>query len=293
MLEHHKDKKEEKLEVKWEEVEQQMEDMLNIVKTYKPSTDSTDVILKNGEAQYYRLRGADLIEPRRAPMHRVGAYGGPTVHVGKVPIHMGAFYATQTKPRQDILTVVDSGTVVITNQRIIFKGNRYSKTLQLAKLVDYEDDPMSKTVTFFAETSSKSIGVSYGDAKLFTTYVEMAIADMTNNRASLISKWESSIKEHQASKPLIKANMIPPIPGDGKVPQGQSPYLNHDPALNLDNLDSEKSAKIETPEATNHPNNISKTLPQASQFPPAWYVDPYKQAQYRWWNGVSWTSYTS
>ncbi len=293
MLEHHHEKQLEKSEVKWEQVEKQMVKMLTLVKTYKPKTTSDDIILKNGEAQYYCLEGAHLIEPRRAPVHRVGAYGGPTIHVGKVPVHMGAFYATQTKPRPDILTTIDNGTIVITTSRIVFKGTRYTKTLQLAKLVDYENDPSTATVTFFAENSAKSIGIYYGSGTMFTTYIEMSLADLNNNRAQLISQWEQNIKDHDASKPHLEAQSAPPSEDTKTVPQTREAYST--PKSNIQPTD-----KV-TPDTILNESNLtasnSQILPQQlnqpPEYPPGWYNDPYKQSQFRWWNGLAWTAFTS
>ena len=285
MFEHHKEKELEKAETKWENVEKYLEDILTIAKTVKPSAVSSDLILKKGEGQYFSLTKAHLIEARRAPQHRVGAYGGPTVRVGKVPIHMGAFYATQTAPRPDVLTTVDSGVCVITNKRVSFMGQRYSKTVQLIHLVDFDDDPSDSTVTLHSESSAKSIGLYYGNAKLFTIYLQIAISDANGTKDQLISQWEKDVENHKLSKPKMLSGDNPPVTDKSKPPEEKELNAQQDQDL------VESLSKSEKPTANLSDN---KALDQSiSNFPPGWYQDPYKKAQYRWWNGLAWTSYSS
>lgn len=78
----------------WQQVEKMMEKHLELAKTYYGENHSDHIMLKQGEAHYFTLKNASLIEPRHMRSPRVGLYGGPTIRVGKVPLHLGAFYAT-------------------------------------------------------------------------------------------------------------------------------------------------------------------------------------------------------
>ena len=92
------------------------------------------LILKKGETAYIELPNITLMEPR-AVRTSTGGYGGGSVRVAKgVSIRMGGAQGRSTS--HDELTNIDTGTLTISNKRIVYSGSTKNYDIPLTKVVN-------------------------------------------------------------------------------------------------------------------------------------------------------------
>lgn len=118
------------------------------------------VLLRPWERVVLCLYGIVLREPKRVSR---GLYGGPSFHLGKgVSFRLGAFQAEG----HDELDDADQGTLVLTNQRLVFAGELRSMTVELAKVSAVDSDYDSITIHRPGKDRPQSyVGLSRHDAE--------------------------------------------------------------------------------------------------------------------------------
>ncbi len=92
-----------------------------------------DIILKRNENFILNIDYVSLREPRAVRITK-GGYGGPSFRVAKgVYFRLGAFNA-QSESHEEIRTI-DSGTLTLTNKRLIFSGNKRTVSMDIRKIL--------------------------------------------------------------------------------------------------------------------------------------------------------------
>lgn len=92
------------------------------------------IILKKGEQAYLEIPNVSLVEPR-AVRTSTGGYGGGSVRIAKgVSIRMGGGQGRSVS--HDELMNIDSGELLLTNQRLIFVGAKKSSNIVLSKIMN-------------------------------------------------------------------------------------------------------------------------------------------------------------
>ncbi len=76
---------------------------------------------------------------------------------------------------------------------------------------------------------------------------------------------------------------------DAGVPTGQIPSLSPTPTATYPAVGAEAATPVE-PVPQQQAQPVHQGAPST---PPGWYPDPWRIARVRWWDGYSWTSYTS
>jgi hypothetical protein len=122
---------------------------------------SPPIITKRGEEVYFKIAGAQYLEPRRQPGHYTGRSSGWSFPVVKgVRYRVGASRGTYV-PGPEEVTSTDVGTFVITSQRCVFVGSRRTTEWAYSKLIgmslDYTDG-----VLISVSNRQKPSGVLYG-----------------------------------------------------------------------------------------------------------------------------------
>ncbi len=110
------------------------------------------VLLKNGEEALCVLPGITLKEPRSVRKSS-GSYGGPSFRVAKgVSIRLGRFGST-SESHQEIRDI-DEGTIILTNEKLIFAGGLKTITVALNKVLQI--DPFSDGIGLHREGREKT-----------------------------------------------------------------------------------------------------------------------------------------
>jgi len=170
---------------------------LHVARTFAGLTDGP-LTLKANERRFHTLDGAALVEPKRGPSRRVGGYAGPSfrVHSG-VYLHAGC-YAGKTIPGNVTPTVIDTGTAVVTDQRVVFLGEKLTRELDWAKMLSYEHDPETRSTAFHVSNRQVVDAIRWGEASAFAFFCDLAHAHYAGTLADLIAGIERQLDETRA-----------------------------------------------------------------------------------------------
>lgn len=120
-------------------IKQQQDDMTAFVKSLESGTpmlippSDTTIVLKKNERPVYKTCNVALMEPR-AVRTSSGGYGGASVRIAKgVTIHSGR--TASKSESHDEIKVIDTGDLLITNQRVIFLGHNRTTNIDIKKII--------------------------------------------------------------------------------------------------------------------------------------------------------------
>ncbi len=118
------------------------------------------VLLKKGEVAHLVLENVGLVEPRRGPSTWVGGSQGVSFHVAKrVTYRVGATKGHLVQG-DEAPTIIDTGTGVVTNQRIIFIGAKRTTEWAYVNLLGFSLE-QTGTAIFNVSNRQKASGLSY------------------------------------------------------------------------------------------------------------------------------------
>lgn len=110
------------------------------------------IILKEGEEAKFIIPGAVLQEPR-AIRTSTGSYGGPTVRIARgLSWHVGSFRSSSQS--HDEIKTVDTGTMVVTEKRLVFCGTKRTVQIDLRNILSL--DPFSDGLVLHKEGREKA-----------------------------------------------------------------------------------------------------------------------------------------
>ncbi len=173
------------------------------VDTARSDSGHTDgpLTLQSGERRYFTLSGAKLVEPKRQPGHRVGGYAGPSFRVARgVYMHAGA-YRGKTIPGAIAPTVIDTGTAVITDKRVVFLGEKVTRELAWAKVLEYEHDPDTRSTSFHVSNRQAVDAIGWGNASSFAFFADLAHAHYAGTLDEYVATLEKELQSIQATQP--------------------------------------------------------------------------------------------
>jgi hypothetical protein len=119
--------------------------------------------LKAGERVYMIMEGAALIEPRRGPGHWQGGNTGLSVRVPgtksmryRIGATRGQFVQGEERP-----TPIDTGVIVITNQRAVFMGSKQTREWLWPKLIGLTHASDAPWTAISVSNRQKTSGFAY------------------------------------------------------------------------------------------------------------------------------------
>ncbi len=221
------------------------------------------LVLKKGERSVFMFTGGGLFEPRRGPGHYRGASQGFSIPVGNSGVRYrigqsrGTFVQGDEAP-----TIIDTGPIVMTTARVVFLGAKRTVEWAFAKLIavqHYHDRPWT---AIQVSNRQKVTGITYDAANEHNLRLrlEAALALFNTETAELDAQLQEAITAHDAARP---ADVI-----TAGVPGTLGP-----------------AASIPPPQPLPAPAASTK----APSTPAAWYTDPAKGHEYRFWDGSRWT----
>lgn len=180
--------------------------------------------LKSGETPYMIMEGAGLVEPRREPTKWVGGSQGVSFRVAKgVSYRVGAtrghVVQGEEKPK-----LIDTGTVVISDQRILFVGGKRTVEWAYPKLLGFslDDDEMA---IFNVANRQKASGIWYGsDHDLVVDAVlEAAIAkfNSADEYQAVLEKWTEVVRILEQRLAEARNGLSPGAPSGNQLPPPQ------------------------------------------------------------------------
>lgn len=128
---------------KWQAERDGYAELLQLAEGFAGTTTS-DIVLGPGEALFFKVTGAGLIEERAGKGHWQGGSAGVSVPIGSIGGRSVRYRVGATRGHYvqgaPVLTAIDHGTVFITNRRVVFSGARQTRECAFAKLIGFEHD---------------------------------------------------------------------------------------------------------------------------------------------------------
>lgn len=174
-------------------------------------TNSDQILLKPGEHLIGSVTGAGLIEERRGAGHWQGGSQGISIPIGSIGGRSVRYRVGETRGHfvqgAPVATAVDTGTLFITDQRLIFEGARQTRECAFAKLigVQYSSDG---AVSVSVSNRQKPTTVHYGPniAGWVHFRIELALARFRGTTNELIEQLNQQLSAIDRLRP------VPPPP---------------------------------------------------------------------------------
>jgi len=255
-------------------------EFLELVRNFTGAS-ADGLMLSAGEAVFYTVSGAALIEDRRGAGHYAGHSQGvsfPIARVGgrsiryRVGVNKGHFVQGTPTP-----TAIDTGTTFITNKRVIFQGTKQTRECAFAKLIGFQHDDADGSTTFSVSNRQKPTTIHYGPAlsAAFDFRLELALAHFKGTVDELALEVQVELDQLERQRPSVPESTaavqeLGPEQAPRAIAPGEAPAV---------------------PVASDQPP--AQGPPPASQVPAGWFADPWGHAPLRWWDGSIWTGYVS
>jgi hypothetical protein len=177
-------------------------EMILTVRDFK-GTGSNELVLASGEAVFYKVTGAGLVEDRRQAGHYEGRSSGVSVPIGPVRYRVGQSKGHYVQGAS-VATDIDRGTVYITNRRLIFQGGKQTRECSFAKLIGFHHDDTKGTTTLSVSNRQKPTTVRYGPALSgsFRFRLDLALAHYRGTVNQLLERVLKEANAQMAERPL-------------------------------------------------------------------------------------------
>jgi hypothetical protein len=191
----------------WQKESAELDDMLDEVGTFRgeSAAEVPGFVGRKGERVYLVGSGAGLIEPRVQQGHWESGSQGFSFRVAKgVSYRIG-----QTRghyiPGPETLTAIDSGRVLISDQRIVFQGDMQAREWAYAKLVGYHHDETGPWTSLHESNRQKTSAIHYDatTTDVVRFRLALALAVFQGDTSALEGHIRDEIDAHRASEPAL------------------------------------------------------------------------------------------
>jgi len=217
VFEKHKEKKAEEayesaLHV-WQAEHDELAAVLEAATTRRGSA-SSDLVLKPGEAVFASVSNASLVEDLRGPGHYAGGSQGVSIPIGsiggrsvryRVGASRGHFVQGELHPEG-----VDTGTLFVTNQRIVFVGSKKTVECAFSKLVSVN---VGGGDIFVSVSNRQKVTRVHFGSKLdgwVHLRVTLALAIAHGQADQLAQQLQAQLNELEAKRPVQPAHPVQP-----------------------------------------------------------------------------------
>lgn len=190
----------------WQAERDACADSLDLVKNFTGSAHADGLVLKPGERCIATVTRAALIEDRAGKGEWKGASQGLSIPVGTIKGRSIRYRVGQTRGHyvqgEPVPTAIDTGTVFITDQRVVFRGAKQTRECLFTKIVGYDHSPDGMT-TISVSNRQKATRIQYGAAisGWFALRFDLALALHQGQVPMLISELERDLAAIDAEKP--------------------------------------------------------------------------------------------
>jgi hypothetical protein len=177
----------------WQEQHDAYQHVLELARDFQ-GEQSSEIVLKKGEALFGKLDSASLVEDRAGQGEWKGRSQGVSIPIGSlggrsVRYRVGASkgHYVQGAP---VATAIDIGTIFITNRRVIFRGHKQNRECLFDKLISCEHLDSGESVIAVSNRQKNTV-LHYGPGlnAWFRIHYEVAFADY---KARATSSWLKS-----------------------------------------------------------------------------------------------------
>ena len=211
MFEKHKAKKAaeeyQKALSEWQAQRDGCAELVQLAQSFKGTGSDGQLMLKPGEAIFYKVTGSALIEVRHGAAQWKGHSQGFSIPVGSLGGRSVRYRVGQTRGHlaqsPPVATAIDRGTLFITNQRVVFQGGKQTRECAFAKLIGFEHSDTEGSTTFSVSNRQKPTTVRYG-AELsgsFDFRLDLALAHFQGKVADLAGQVQQDLVQIEAARP--------------------------------------------------------------------------------------------
>jgi hypothetical protein len=177
-------------------------ELVELAETFH-GTATDALVLNRGEAAYYVVTNAALVEERRGRGHYQGGSTGFSVPIGLgMRYRVGGFrgHYVQAPPTP---TAIDTGTMVITNKRVVFVGQRQTRECRFEHLLAVHHDDEEGETTISVSNRQRPTILYYGSALSAQVdfRLSLALADFAGTRDQLVTQLRQELAAADSQAP--------------------------------------------------------------------------------------------
>ncbi len=253
-------------------------DLIRIAEGGSKEVPGWPLMLKAGERLVHALSNGGLFEPRRGAGHWSGRSAGFSVPVAdgirfRIGKSAGTYVQGADKP-----TIIDTGDISFTTQRVVFQGGKFTREWLFSKLIGITHDASQPCTAIHVSNREKTSGIVYQGQSLdlVRLHLAAAVAIFNGEGAEVVEELREKLNSLDAAMPAEAPSVALPHQ-TARTPWGQD-------GSSADNSAAPNAASTVAPPA----HEEAPPLP-----PPMWAADPSGRHQLRYWDGAAWTDYVS
>jgi len=212
----------------WQARRDAQAELLRLAREFRGET-ASDFICNPGEALFSTVTGTALVEHRRQSGQYQGRSGGFSI-----PLGLGVRYRTgRSRGRYvqgpEVATAIDTGTLYVTNQRVVFRGMKQTRECRYDKTIGISHDDRQGVAVISVSNRQKPMMVRYGPkvAGAVAIRMEMALAQYRGQLPALVARLEQELAAIDQTKPVA-----PPAAKKSSGVSGTSPPAKTQPTPN-------------------------------------------------------------
>jgi hypothetical protein len=197
---------------RWQTTRDAYAEMLELASSFNGGTDP-ELMLGAGEALFYKVTDASLVEDRQGRGTYTGGSQGLSIPVGtlggrSVRYRVGATrgHYVQGAPAP---TAIDNGTVFITDTRVLFQGAKQTRECQFAKLIGFHHSDDDASTTFSVSNRQKPTTVHYGASvgPHFDFRLALALAHFRGTVPAAVAQLQQELAQVDTRRPSAPAGI--------------------------------------------------------------------------------------
>ena len=197
----------------WQALRDWQAQLLETAETFN-GVGANEIMLKSGEAVFYKVTGVALVAERRGPGQWKGHSQGFSIPVASVHGRSIRYRAGVTRGHvvqgAPVSAAIDRGTVYVTNQRVVFAGTKQTRECAFAKLVGFQHEDAEGSTTFSVSNRQQPTTIHYGSALsgTFDYRLDLALAHFRGTMPAFIEDLREGLAQIDAARPNPPTTLV-------------------------------------------------------------------------------------